>query len=469
MTAGLEFLVLEASFLAKTYGGAEWPPAPFRLLQAIVAGCRSITAPGLAWLEQQPAPFVLATDEPAAVRFERSISNNADPRTPTTTLRDIIHRQVSAPVWYCYRLRSADDRAAAEQVIEAATQLHTLGTGEDMCTVRGLVTAHPPESNQAIKLWTPMPGSANAVQTAAAVWLRVPAPGSLRSLEERFQAFQTRLNPGQLGFARPVSAPAWHGTVCYRTSDEISRTALLPMKLMLPDGSGKAKRFQVENAVVVAGRLRHGVMRLAETVAPHLADFAAGYGPEADPGRRMSWVPLPSIGHTHADGMIRRALLMCRAEHAEALAELVAHLPADGVPLVDEATGETVATAVPVDPAEEPVLGHYFSPATQWASVTPVILPGEFGAGNIRLMNNLMRKAVREAGIDPGLIAGAEFSKFGYMQQAARLRDVKLKDWTAKHLLLYHVRLRFRAAVRGPLVLGRGRHFGLGLFCADPE
>ena len=469
MTTGLEFLVLEARFLAKTYGGAEWPPAPFRLLQAIVAGCRSITAPGLAWLEQQPAPFVLATDEPAALRFNRSIPNNADPRKPTTTLRDIIHRQVSAPVWYCYRLKSADDRAAAEQVIEAATHMHTLGTGEDMCTVRGLVTAHPPESHQAIKLWTPMPGSGHAVQTAAVTWLRVPVPGSLKSLEERFQAFQKRLNPGQAGYAVPVSAPARHSTLRYRTSDEIARTALLPMKLMLPDDSAKPKRFRAENAVVVAGMLRHGVMRLAETVAPHLADFAAGYGPAGDPGRRMSWVPLPSIGHVHADGMIRRALWMCQAQHAEALAELVSHLPTDGVPLVDEATGDTVAMAVPADPADEPVLGHYFSPATQWASVTPVILPGEFGAGNLRLMNNLMRKAVREAGIDPGLIAGAEFSKFGYLPQAARLQEVKLKDWTARHLLLYHVRLRFRAALRGPLVLGRGRHFGLGLFCADPE
>lgn len=471
MTAGPEFLVLEASFLTGTYGGIEWPPAPFRLLQAIVAGCRGISAPGLAWLEQQPAPFVLAADEPAAVRFKRSIPNNADPSKAQAalSLRDIVHRWVSAPVCYYYRLRSADDRAAAEQVIETATQLHTLGTGEDMCTVRGVVTAHPPESIQAIKLWTPMPGSANAVQTAAAAWLRVPVPGSLQSLEERFQAFQKRLNPGQAGYARPVSAPALHSTVRYRTSDEISRTALLPMKLVLPDASGDTKRFHAENAVVVAGMLRHGVMRLADSVAPHLADFAAGYGPVGDPGRRMSWVPLPSIGHTHADGRIRRALWMCRAQDAVALEELASHLPTDGVPLVDQATGECVAIAVPVDPVEEPVLRHYFSQATQWVTVTPMIMPGDFGAGDMRLMNNLLRKAVREAGIDPGLIAGAEFSKVGFMKQAARLRDVKLKDWTAKNLMLHHVHLRFRTAVRGPIVLGRGRHFGLGLFCADPE
>src|SRR5207247_834017 len=68
MAAGPDFLVLEANFLAGTYGGAEWPPAPFRLLQAIVAGCRSIDVPGLDWLEQQPPPFILATDEPEAIR-----------------------------------------------------------------------------------------------------------------------------------------------------------------------------------------------------------------------------------------------------------------------------------------------------------------------------------------------------------------------------------------------------------------
>jgi CRISPR-associated protein Csb2 len=195
MTAGPEFLVLEARFLAGTYGGMEWPPSPFRLLQAVVAGCRGTDHPGLTWLEQQPAPFVLATDEPPAVRFKRSIPNNADPRQPQAalSLRDIVHRCVTEPVRYCYRLKSADDQAGGEQAIAAAAQVHTLGTGEDMCTVRGLVAANPPESTDAIKLWLPMPGAAGSVQPSAVAWLRVPVAGSLQSLEERFQAFQKAL------------------------------------------------------------------------------------------------------------------------------------------------------------------------------------------------------------------------------------------------------------------------------------
>ena len=47
--------------------------------------------------------------------------------------------------------------------------------------------------------------------------------------------------------------------------------------------------------------------------------------------------------------------------------------------------------------------------------------------------------------------------------------QIRLKQWEAKALILYHVRIRFRQAIRGPVVLGRGRHFGVGLFSADPE
>ena len=37
MTHNPSYLVLEARFIAGSYGGTEWPPAPFRLLQAMVA------------------------------------------------------------------------------------------------------------------------------------------------------------------------------------------------------------------------------------------------------------------------------------------------------------------------------------------------------------------------------------------------------------------------------------------------
>jgi CRISPR-associated protein Csb2 len=471
MGAGPDFLVLEARFLAGTYGGLEWPPSPFRLLQAIVAGCRGIDVPGVGWMEQQSAPFILAADEPVAVRFRRSIPNNADPRKPQSalSLRDIVHRRVETSVRYCYPLRSPSDHDAALLVIDAASHVHTLGTGEDMCTVSGHVTSLAPESSSSVRLWLPMSEGAPGVRVDFEVWLRVAVPGSLRSLEDRFQAFQGRLHSGEDGYARPVAAPALHRIVGYRPSNDMPRTALYTLRLGQPGDEESFRRFRAEDAVVVAGMLRHAAMGLAKGCSPSLGDFAAGYGTEAAPGQRMSWVPLPSVGHAHADGLIRRALWMARAVDAERLGDLVASVPTDGVPLVDEATGQCVAVAGPVDPSDEPVLRHYLAPATDWVSVTPVVLPGDYGGGDLRVMTKLLHKAIRESGIDPGLVRGAEFSKSGFIRQAARLSEVKLKDWNAKNLILYHVRLRFRSAIRGPVILGRGRHFGLGLFCADPQ
>jgi CRISPR-associated protein Csb2 len=471
MGAGPDFLVLEAKFLAGTYGGVEWPPSPFRLLQAIVAGCRSIDVPGLEWMEKQPAPFILATDEPVAVRFRKSIPNNADPRKPNSalSLRDVVHRRVDGSVRYGYALRSQADRDAAALVIAAAAQVHTLGTGEDMCTVSGHVTALTPESNPAVRLWMPLFQSAAGVRVDSEAWLRVPLQGSLQSLEARFQAFQRRLSSGEEGYARPVAAPALHRTLAYRPSEAMPRTAVFAMRLGKPGQEKSFSRFRAEDAVVVAGMLRHASMRVAKSTSPHLDDFAAGYGTESDAGCRMSWIPLPSVGHAHSDGLIRRALWISRANDAEALGALAAAVPAEGLPLVDEDTGECIATAAPVDPSDEPMLAHYLAPATDWVSVTPVVLPGDYGGGNLRVMTKLLHKAVREAGIDPGLVAEVEFSKSGFTRHAASLRELRLKDWKAKNLILYHVNLRFRSPIRGPIILGRGRHFGLGLFCANPQ
>ncbi len=466
-----EFLVLEARFLAGTYGGTEWPPSPFRLLQAIVAGCRVISVPGLEWLEQQPPPLILATDEPKVASFRKSIPNNVNPAKPSEALsmRRVVHRRVDQPVWYCYRLHQAHDREAAKQVISAAERVHTLGTGVDMCAVNGTITQHAPESNLAIRLWVPEDQTMQIVRFDSALRLRVPIAGSLRSVEDRFQAFQRRLDGDDLGYARPVAAPALHRIVGYRPSDERPRTAVFALCLTGIDDVRELRRFPVEHAVVVAGMLRHAAMQFARTSAPDLADFASGYAPPTAPDCRMSWVPIPSVGHRNADGLIRRGLWLSRACDADKLEILATMVPSSGVPLIDESTGECLAMAAPVDLDEEPVLSHYTAAAHEWTSITPIVLPGDYGGGNLRIMTKLLHKALREAGIDPGLLEGVEFSKTGFIRQAASVGAVRLKAWKAKNLILYHLRLRFHRPIRGPVVLGRGRHFGLGLFCANPN
>lgn len=473
MSADNAFLVLEGRFVGGSYGGIEWPPSPFRLLQAIVAGNRSADAPGLDWLERQAPPLILASDEPATVHFRRAIPNNADPRKPHTasSMRAIRLRRIEPEkqaLCYLFPLRTADDHDAARDLISSAEGVHTLGSGEDMCVMHGRITSAAPQSDAGTHLWLPQARVTASVRCAGEVLLRVPTAGSLTSLEQRFQAFQRRLHAGAEGFARPVTAPALHRVIAYRVSEFTPRSAYVAFRLLQTD-SDSPGRFHAEDAVVVAGMLRHAAMRLAESHAPELADFSAGHAAADDADCRLSWVPVPSVGHRHADGQIRRALWLARAADADRLGTLAAGIPATGLSLIDQNSGECVARALPVDASEEAVLGHIDGPAREWRSITPVILPGDYGGGNLRVMTRLIHKAVREAGIDVGLIENIEFSKTGFLPQAPRISEVRLKDWKARNLILYHVRLRFTRALHGPIVLGRGRHYGLGMFCANLE
>lgn len=124
--------MLEADLSAGSYGGTEWPPAPFRLLQAMVAGLRTINHPALRWFEAQPAPLILAQSEPPPVQFRRSVPNNANPskQRSLTTLRDVIRRQVQQPVWYCYAIPAQTSAETIASALEAAYIVHTLGVGE---------------------------------------------------------------------------------------------------------------------------------------------------------------------------------------------------------------------------------------------------------------------------------------------------------------------------------------------------
>lgn len=151
------WLVLEARFHTGLYRGSEWPPSPFRLLQAIVAGNRSIEAPGLTWLEQQAAPDIFAPEEVPESRYTIYVPNNTDRRKPKgqTTDRDVIERRVSGSVRYVYALRSDTDFTEATQLIGTASQLHTLGSGQDQASLAGRIEGVQPASAKSERHYAP--------------------------------------------------------------------------------------------------------------------------------------------------------------------------------------------------------------------------------------------------------------------------------------------------------------------------
>ena len=146
-------------------------------------------------------------------------------------------------------------------------------------------------------------------------------------------------------------------------------------------------------------------------------------------------------------------------------------------------------------PNTDPVVQSYMRTSSTWATVTPVVLPGyddpahyrrrlkrgTSGGEQKRLLNclnerieGLIRKAIAQAGFSQLLAdsAGIEWRKVGYWRGA----DLADRYGVPDHLMRfprYHVRIQWcdekRRPVRinGPICLGGGRFYGLGLFAAD--
>ncbi len=464
------FLRLDIRFLAGTYSGTEWPPAPARLAQALVAGAESTTAPGLDWLEHQPAPMILATDEPPGVWRRDYVPLNATPGNVTRNARDRYIRREVEPVAYLWRLSGEGDDRQAEALIGTATRLTALGSGQHMAGALGAVVSAAPVSLGRQRLW--LPGEVH-LHTEVDQLLQVPAPGLMAELARRHaitrageQALRVQGHWSPQG-GRSTADGQGLRTLAYRPSDARPRTAMLACALVRPDG--EPAQWPAGEAAKVAGMLRHALIACAGSDAD-LAAFAAGH-PDGDPGCRASVVPVPSTGHLHADGRIRRVLVTSRTEDAAVLGRLLSALPMAGLPLIDEHTGELVALARPIqDVRAEPVLRQWLKPSRCWASVQPVILPG-LDSGEPRRTRKLLLRALAHAGLDAGLVEHLEFGRHGFLPQSVAHRDTRLKDRDSWRLPAVHVRLRFTHPVSGPLVLGQGRNAGVGTLvpCADLE
>lgn len=108
------------------------------------------------------------------------------------------------------------------------------------------------------------------------------------------------------------------------------------------------------------------------------------------------------------------------------------------------------------------MLERYLVPSTTWASVTPVVLPG-FDDGRQTKTETLFLKALLQSGLLPETVEEMALRKAPFWPGSQHPSQYRRPNYL-KHLPGWHVWLKFREPVAGPLALGAGRHCGLGLF-----
>jgi CRISPR-associated protein Csb2 len=394
---------------------------------------------------------------------------------------------------------SEEDALQVEKLTKIANHVTVLGWGIDMAVGHAAVLSDEEVNALPGERW--MPGREGGVGG-----LRVPVPGTLNALIARHERFLNRVRPAGTFDPTPPLPESAYRRIEYRRFSNPPQRPVAAFSLLKLDASGFQAFDPVRSGLRLAGMMRHVTKSSAHRAGwpeSKVHTFVLGHAEASNADhvpvgpRRFAYLPLPSIegrgaGKSRVVGSVRRVMLTTFADHCQE--EIAwARRALSGCDLIDEAQGQSVAL-LSILPANEKMIRLYVEPAETWSTVTPVVLPGYDDPAHYRRrlkngvraheqrrllerlnarIDGLLRKAIVQAGFPQELAARAELEwrKTGFWPGT----DLADRYGVPDHLNRFsrwHVRLRWRdaqmkpIALPGPLCLGGGRYYGLGLFAA---
>lgn len=459
-----------------------WPPSPGRLFQALVAGAaRGATLHAedrraLEWLEELDPPRIAALAVRRGQAVRRFVPNNdldsvgGDP----ARIGDIrVGKQwrpcffdSEVPVLFVWRFESG--AAEAARICAISTRLYQLGRGIDMAWASGRVL----DEREAEAALASHPGALRTPGGAGTT--ATPCPGTLASLVKRFHRNRVKLATEGAGrksrqlFTQPPKASFAH-------TGYDAPVRRLHFELRTAEG-GFAPQALATAAPLLTGLRDAAAQRLQDAVPENAESFerlivGRGAGPR-DLAQRVRLVPVPSIGTEHTDPSIRRIMVEVPADCPIQIDDIKWAFA--GLPACDPQTGESWNGHL-VSTEDDRMAQRFARPAREFRSITPVALTGaarrrigpadtksaEERAREERVAAGRIVQALRHAGI------AARPSDIRVQREPFHRRGVRAELFAAgsrfsKHVL-WHVQLRFREMVPGPMVIGDGRFCGLGL------
>lgn len=486
-------LCITVRFLSGRYHGEEWPPSPARLLQALVAGantgCRVLdrqsSHAALRWMEHLSPPEIIAPEADRGFSYKSYAPNNdSDARKVVDLVRQgralsdamrtdamittkhynplVLSEGEETAIHYLWPLPptiTPDDQAQAEQVCKLARNLVALGWGIDVAIGEGKVVLQT-ESLPLGKHYVPAWGGGTEI-------LKTPGEGFVDDLERAYGAFRNRT----LGKAMDADTrPRAYRPVPYRIADEPLGRLCVPFDLLDTQGEER-QSFRCEDGMLISAWMRHAARQrflLEGWDIARVDSYVSGHTSKGEENNRLSYVPLPSIGHTHSDARPRRALVVLPFNDENADESLAILYRMAGDPLLALDSALPIAWLDKGDKARDSVLECYLGKSVEWLSVTPVILHGhDFDRGGFRprKAEKLILQAFAESGYQIENIAEFSYQPAPYWRGPISARQARvpkhLEKWPR-----YHVRVVFSASVSGPVLVGIGRHYGLGVFAA---
>ena len=149
----------------------------------------------------------------------------------------------------------------------------------------------------------------------------------------------------------------------------------------------------------------------------------------------------------------------CSSRRRAWAGSVVSRLP--GAALVAQASGEALGMLAPIV-GPDPMLGRYRGEGRCWTSATPVVLPGYDSLRGRLRPERSVRKLLRHAGVAEALLERASFARGSRLRGSAHPLSYRRPGHLPRYPCL-HLTVEWTVPVQGPLALGAGVGYGLGL------
>ena len=479
-------------------GAREWPPAPARLFQALVAaanGGASVSAGGedaLRWLECAGNPVIAAPQCIGGQRFTMFVPNNDGDaveagklppgKIKTGKVVQPVIFDASQPLLYAWTFSAGKGAERyADTVCAIAQKLYQFGRGVDMAWAEGEVLSSEEATARLDKYKGIIyyPAGVGGQET-----LICPRAGSYESLRMRYRS--RPLYTVRIGKRSQATRRRFPGIA----ADAVSYRASLQRYVYELRRGHEDREFAVRElreAAIITQHVRDSAAKLllgtgsisGEGVERHLVGRGAT---EKDKAGRVHIVPIPSVGHDHADMSIRRiAVYAPRSgplnpeDLAWAFARVLWYDDEDGVVECELQTAD-----------DRTMVERFERAGRRWRSVTPLALPrarrrridparrideakdGAERAAEEARAAAAVRQALRHAGVR-AVVEHVHVQREPFDRRGARAEDFAAGTRFPK-TSLWHASIVFaEPADPGgrPLVLGDGRYLGLGLMLAN--
>jgi len=385
---------------------AEWPPAPDRLFQAMVATAAATgqdMAP-LKFLESAPAIEASNAKTTTALRY---VPENFR-RSGGCHIGAAKHFPMAHPdapfVGYAWNDVPEEVIPALERI---AAEVTYLGRGSS----RVVVTPGPIEPT-----WIP--------SEVGELLVRVPYPGRLSDL-------QTAYKRG----ARSSLAPS----LGYQSAETLHPSAGWGDLLVLRPGHS----LPMTKTAIWTDKLRRAVMSRIGDPIPEIIHGHDSY-------RHVAWAALPDVNHKYSDGHILGLGVWMPKGASPAERGIV------GAPLMQLREVDGVSVSLPDYMIKGLQPWTWSRPARIWATATPIVLDRQ--PRRSLTAEQSISDSVKALGLPTPV--QVEVSRNSPVKGVPRSNGFRLRK---PGRLYTHAVIEFASPVAGPLLIGAERYFGLGL------